>query len=397
MTRTRRRLLIAGSSLVTVAVLAVSTGAAQACTQWLRGTDAPARVDLAAESARSLDTRRLSPEQLAGARRDGVLLVTDGADLGRVAGRFTLAAAPGSSAGGTMVFALRGPSSLKLADGRAPYAVRVDPARMGLKDGTYTVTARRDGRSAPQATARLVVTRGGAQASGSAAPTVTAPTPATGTQAPAPTSSAPMSSAPGASTGGSGTTSTTTTTSTPPAPKPTATRPTTTTTTDAPPPAPKPTASTTRTTTTRPTTTTSTTSAAPAPAPATGEAGEVVRLTNEQRTANGCPALKVSAALTRSSQGHSENMARQDNMAHELDGRSPFDRMTAAGYSYRMAAENIAAGQHTPQDVVTGWMNSPGHRANILNCSLTEIGVGVARNDASRYKIYWTQNFGTPR
>ncbi len=150
-------------------------------------------------------------------------------------------------------------------------------------------------------------------------------------------------------------------------------------------PAPRPTPKPTRTST-----------APPAPAPVSGAAAEVVRLTNSERQANGCPALKVNAALTTSASRHSADMAENDYFDHDsLDGRSPFDRMKAAGYSYSRAAENIAAGQPTAAAVVAGWMNSKGHRANILNCGLTEIGVGVAKG--GHYGIYWTQNFGTPR
>jgi uncharacterized protein YkwD len=76
------------------------------------------------------------------------------------------------------------------------------------------------------------------------------------------------------------------------------------------------------------------------------------------------------------------------------DGRTPFQRIAAAGYTFSIAAENIAAGQRTPQDVTAGWMNSPGHRANILNCSLVHIGVGYAVGGT--YGTYWTQDFGTP-
>lgn len=133
-----------------------------------------------------------------------------------------------------------------------------------------------------------------------------------------------------------------------------------------------------------------------APAPVSGAAAEVVRLTNIERQAKGCPALKVNAALTTSASRHSADMAQNDYFDHNsLDGRSPFDRMKAAGYSYSRAAENIAAGQPTAAAVVAGWMNSAGHRANILNCDLAEIGVGVAKG--GHYGIYWTQNFGTPR
>ncbi|MBL8932159.1 MAG: CAP domain-containing protein, partial [Kineosporiaceae bacterium] len=120
-------------------------------------------------------------------------------------------------------------------------------------------------------------------------------------------------------------------------------------------------------------------------------------LTNAARAANGCSvALKADGKLTNAAQGHSADMAAKNYFSHTgLDGRSPFDRMRDAGYSYSMAAENIAAGQPTPAAVVNGWMNSAGHKANILNCKLTEIGVGVAKGGS--YGIYWTQNFGTPR
>ena len=104
----------------------------------------------------------------------------------------------------------------------------------------------------------------------------------------------------------------------------------------------------------------------------------------------------IRATLTRVAQAHSEDMARREYFSHtNPDGRSPFDRMTAAGYKYSLAAENIAAGQTTPHSVIDAWMNSPGHRANILNCGLTEIGVGYATGGS--YRHYWTQAFGTPQ
>ncbi len=84
-------------------------------------------------------------------------------------------------------------------------------------------------------------------------------------------------------------------------------------------------------------------------------------------------------------------MATKDYFSHtSLDGSSMSDRIDRQGYAWRRLAENIAAGYPSPEAVVEGWMNSPGHRANILNCDLTEIGVG-------HYQRYWTQNFGTPR
>lgn len=122
---------------------------------------------------------------------------------------------------------------------------------------------------------------------------------------------------------------------------------------------------------------------------------QVVKLTNKERAKGGCKALKSNSALKSAAQKHSADMAKKDYFSHTgKDGRSPFDRMTDAGYAYAAAAENIAAGQRTPADVVKGWMNSAGHKANILNCTYTEIGVGYAKGGS--YGTYWTQDFGKP-
>ena len=124
-------------------------------------------------------------------------------------------------------------------------------------------------------------------------------------------------------------------------------------------------------------------------------AAEVVRLVNVARAGAGCRALRVDVHLTAAARLHSEDMARRNYFSHtSLDGRSPWDRIRAQGYAYG-SAENIAAGQRTPAAVMTAWMNSPGHRANILNCSSAAIGVGIGRSSDSTYGIYWTQDFGT--
>lgn len=129
---------------------------------------------------------------------------------------------------------------------------------------------------------------------------------------------------------------------------------------------------------------------------------EVVALTNLERAKAGCPALGVSPQLAEAAGSHSLDMALNDYFSHtSLDGRTPWDRIADTGYSYTGAAENIAAGYSTPTAVIQGWMNSDGHRANILNCSLTEIGVGYAylANDTGEvnYRHYWTQVFATPQ
>ncbi len=127
----------------------------------------------------------------------------------------------------------------------------------------------------------------------------------------------------------------------------------------------------------------------------------VTARTNYYRAQNGCPALTLHTQLTNAGQRHSEDMAINDFFSHTgSDGSSPWDRIHAAGYQYSRAAENIAAGYPTPEAVVDGWMQRSGHRSNILNCALQDIGVGYyyLENDTGNvnYKHYWTQVFATP-
>lgn len=121
-------------------------------------------------------------------------------------------------------------------------------------------------------------------------------------------------------------------------------------------------------------------------------AAEVVRLVNIERADAGCGPVTASAVLEQVARAHSQDMADQEYFSHtSLDGRSPWDRLEAAGYSDG-SGENIAAGQDTAQDVMTSWMNSDGHRANILNCDSATVGIGIAHGGS--YGIYWTQVFG---
>ena len=115
----------------------------------------------------------------------------------------------------------------------------------------------------------------------------------------------------------------------------------------------------------------------------------VIDLTNAERAKQGLASLKANAELNRAADEHAEDMATQDYFSHTgLDGSSPGDRMADEGYQTRAWGENIAWGQKTPEAVVSAWMNSPGHRANILNGNFTEIGVGFDDD-------YWVQNFGS--
>ncbi|WP_406065232.1 CAP domain-containing protein [Streptomyces sp. NBC_01077] len=120
-------------------------------------------------------------------------------------------------------------------------------------------------------------------------------------------------------------------------------------------------------------------------------ADQVVALVNAERSKAGCGPLTANATLTRAAQGHSDDMAARDFFDHtNPDGASPGDRVTAAGYPWSTYGENIAMGQSTPEQVMESWMNSPGHRANILNCSFKEIGIGIHSEGGP----YWTQVFG---
>lgn len=128
------------------------------------------------------------------------------------------------------------------------------------------------------------------------------------------------------------------------------------------------------------------------------EAQRVVELTNDLRRERGCDPLRIDAHLTAAAQAHSDDMATHDYFSHTgRRGSHAGDRITAAKYPWRAWAENIAAGYDTPDAVVGAWMDSDGHRANILNCELRDIGVGYAENRTSTYGTYWTQNFGTRR
>ena len=116
---------------------------------------------------------------------------------------------------------------------------------------------------------------------------------------------------------------------------------------------------------------------------------EVIRLVNEIRVKNGLKPLAEDWQLSRVARYKSQDMKDKGYFSHTSPTYgSPFDMMKKFGLTYRTAGENIARGQKTPQAVVNAWMNSSGHRANILNASYTKIGVGYVANGN-----YWTQMF----
>ncbi|MGW2717543.1 CAP domain-containing protein [Streptomyces sp. NPDC001492] len=122
-------------------------------------------------------------------------------------------------------------------------------------------------------------------------------------------------------------------------------------------------------------------------------AAEVVALTNRERSGAGLPPLATDPLLTTAAQAHSADMVARAFYAHTSpEGSRPWDRAAAAGARRRSIGENIACGQRSPAEVVDSWMNSPGHRANILKPDFTHIGVGFAGGGPAG--MYWTQLFG---
>ena len=116
---------------------------------------------------------------------------------------------------------------------------------------------------------------------------------------------------------------------------------------------------------------------------------EVIRLVNEIRAQNGLSALTYNWELSRVARYKSQDMVDNRYFSHTSSTYgTPFQMIRSFGLSYRSAGENIAYGQRTPQAVVNAWMNSSGHRANILSSSYTQIGVGYVANGH-----YWTQMF----
>lgn len=133
----------------------------------------------------------------------------------------------------------------------------------------------------------------------------------------------------------------------------------------------------------------------------------VLELTNEARShGRRCgskwfqaapPLVPAPAPLGRAAAEHSNDMARHDYMDHTgRDGSSPAERITRAGYRWRVVGENLASGVLTPEDVVRGWVGSPHHCENLMDPRFTQMAVAYAVNPDSGGGIYWTQLFGTP-
>ncbi|MGW8365279.1 CAP domain-containing protein [Streptomyces wedmorensis] len=122
---------------------------------------------------------------------------------------------------------------------------------------------------------------------------------------------------------------------------------------------------------------------------------EVVELANTERERAGCGPLRSENRLRTAAQGHADDMAARGYYEHHTpEGRDAGDRITGAGYVWSTWGENIHRGPRTPAHAMEDWMNSPGHRANILNCAFRDIGVGVTLTSNGPW---WVQDFGARR
>jgi uncharacterized protein YkwD len=109
------------------------------------------------------------------------------------------------------------------------------------------------------------------------------------------------------------------------------------------------------------------------------------------------PALSLHSVLGKAAQAHATDMATSNYFSHTgLNGSSPGDRISAAGYHWRAWSENIAAGQATTTAVVNGWFGSTGHCQNFMSRTVTQVGFGMVQNPSSTYRIYWVANLAAP-
>jgi len=126
----------------------------------------------------------------------------------------------------------------------------------------------------------------------------------------------------------------------------------------------------------------------------TAEEQELVDLTNAARKKEDLQELQPHPKLFQAARLHAANMAKQDKLDHDLDGKSMIDRLKAVEYGVESAGENIAHKQTTPRKVITSWMESEGHKKNILTTDYVHIGVAVAKN--AKGERYWVQVLATP-
>ena len=379
----RRPVLIAGG----IAVVTVVAGIAVAASASAGTTthEAEASVNTLTGGAHAVDCRRCSGgSRVTGIGRAGVLTITG-----------VLAEQDGPTRLAVTYTAERNRTAQISVNGGVPTAIVFPGTRSASRPGTLRITATlRAGKNdlafansvgaAPDID-KVVITTDGTPPTAAPTATVSGVPGATATVTPGETAPPTLPTSPPAS-GEPGPTSPSPGGTTPGGTAPATPRPTTPSTapptTPAAPATPSPPAPTT---------------APPTSAP-TGNAAleaEVVKIVNAERATAGCPALTTDDRLIAAARGHSADMAARNYFSHTTpEGVAFSTRITSAGYRWSGAGENIAKGQRTAADVMTSWMNSAGHKANILNCGFRNIGVGVAAD--AQGSLVWTQDFASP-
>jgi uncharacterized protein YkwD len=129
----------------------------------------------------------------------------------------------------------------------------------------------------------------------------------------------------------------------------------------------------------------------------TVDVGAAVRLINEYRASRSLGPLSIDDKLMKIAADHAHLMASMDRMAHVLPGEGSFQqRIAAGGFQASMAAENVAAGQDSLQEVFDAWRRSPGHNANMLLAGISKMGIALAIQPGGRYHTYWALVLGEP-
>jgi len=375
----RRPVLIgAGMAVVTVAAgIAVAASASAGTTTY----EAEASANTFAGGARSVDCGRCSGgSRVTGIGGPGVLTITG-----------VMAEKDGPTRLAVTYTAERNRTAQISVNGGVPIAVLFPGTRGTSRPGTLRITATlRAGENnlafanpvgaAPDVDKVVITTDGtpptsAPTATASGVPGATATVTPGESATPTPPASPPVSDSPAPTSP--------TPSGTAPSTVPATTEPTAPATTPASPSAPAP------------------TSPAPTPTPTSAPTGntaleaEVVTIVNTERAKAGCAALTTDDRLIAAARGHSADMAARGYFSHTTPEGIEFStRITSAGYRWSSAGENIAKGQRTAAEVMTSWMNSAGHKANILNCGFKNLGVGVAAD--AQGSLVWTQDFASP-
>jgi uncharacterized protein YkwD len=119
-------------------------------------------------------------------------------------------------------------------------------------------------------------------------------------------------------------------------------------------------------------------------------------LLSDYRQKNGLPPVEIDQRLVEMAEAQAKAMAQRNQVTHDPGGRSFNRRLAASGFDAKTAAENIGAGYHTLAEAFSGWRGSPGHRANMLQRNVNQIGIAAAYSPRSKYKVFWALVLASP-